>query len=226
VFQERYIEANGFEIRYLEAGEGSPVIILESSPRRPSAVHETLAQNRRVIALELPGLDHSPANEAPRSAPVLGAEVTQAIAGLVEGRYTLIGASVAVDVALWQALETPDMVEALILISPAAFPSSEGAASDQAPRSSGIPDDAMEQTRLAEVRCPTLIVVGLNDSAAALNTARLYRQGIPNSNLSLVYAAGHDIASDRPEALTTAVCDFVERREAFVVAHRSSIINP
>ncbi len=60
----------------------------------------------------------------------------------------------------------------------------------------------------------------------APEAARIYRGNIPNSNVSLVYDAGHDIVAERPEALISAVADFVERREAFVVARRSSIFNP
>jgi pimeloyl-ACP methyl ester carboxylesterase len=60
----------------------------------------------------------------------------------------------------------------------------------------------------------------------APEAARVYREKIPNSNVSMVYDAGHVIMADRPEALTGLVADFVERREAFVVGRQSSIINP
>ncbi len=51
VFEEAYVEADGFRIRYLESGRGSPVVILESFARGLSQVHHALADahyHRRV----------------------------------------------------------------------------------------------------------------------------------------------------------------------------------
>ena len=56
--------------------------------------------------------------------------------------------------------------------------------------------------------------------------ARVYRERIPNCNISLVYDAGHALLCDRPEAVTSAVADFVERRETFIVGRESGVINP
>ena len=44
--------------------------------------------------------------------------VSKAAAGLTSERYTLIGTSFGASVALWQAVRSPEQVEALILISP------------------------------------------------------------------------------------------------------------
>ena len=86
--------------------------------------------------------------------------------------------------------------------------------------------DSGVETILSEIRCPTLVVFGVNDKMVAPEAARIYREKIRNCNVSFVYDAGHDIGAERPEALINAVFDFVERREAFVVARRSNIINP
>jgi pimeloyl-ACP methyl ester carboxylesterase len=55
---------------------------------------------------------------------------------------------------------------------------------------------------------------------------RIYREKIPNCNISFVYDAGHAILADRPEALISAVSDFIERRETFIVGRESGLINP
>ena len=62
-FTEGYVEADGFRIRYLEAGHGSLVVMLHGvGGLIRSKVHDELAKKSRVIAFEMPGLGQSPAN--------------------------------------------------------------------------------------------------------------------------------------------------------------------
>lgn len=120
-FKEGQVEANGFRIRYLEAGQGNPVVILDAMTWGASKLHDTLAQTCRVVALELPRFGRSPANTRWQSARDLANTMAQAAATLVEDTYTLIGTAFGANVALWQTLRAPDKVEALILISPTAI---------------------------------------------------------------------------------------------------------
>ena len=50
--------------------------------------------------------------------------------------------------------------------------------------------------------------------------------GLSNSNVSIVYDAGHLIALERPAALINVVCDYIERRETFIVGRQNQVINP
>ena len=61
-FKESQIEADGFPIRYLQAGQGNTIVILDGVASGSSKLYDSLAQNYRVIVLELPGSDRSPAN--------------------------------------------------------------------------------------------------------------------------------------------------------------------
>ncbi len=85
---------------------------------------------------------------------------------------------------------------------------------------------AQLESRLGQVRCPTLVALGSRDQLVAPEAAALYRSQIPNCHVSLVYDAGHLIAAERPEALSNVVADFVENRETFVVTRQRSVINP
>jgi hypothetical protein len=38
--------------------------------------------------------------------------------------------------------------------------------------------------------------------------------------------AGHEVATERPEALTNTIIDFLDPHETFSVGHRDSRINP
>ena len=64
-FREGHVEADGFRIRYCEAGEGAPLIHLHGAGGlRLTPAHDLLAQHYRVIAFEMPGFGNSPASRA------------------------------------------------------------------------------------------------------------------------------------------------------------------
>ena len=223
-----------------------------------SKLHHALAQKYRVVAFELPGFDATPTPVMPRSIKDLADILTQAVAKVVQEKYTLIGTSFGANVALWQTLQSPDQVEALVLIAPTAIlptgGSTPGTLAEVAKRLFAHPVNLQEapsedtatlarervlvqrimgaahnteaEGRLSEIQCATLVVFGLHDKMVAPEAAGIYREKIANSNLSIVYDAGHVIVAERPEALINAVSDYVERRETFIVGRQSSIINP
>ena len=87
-------------------------------------------------------------------------------------------------------------------------------------------NDSEVESRLGDVQCATLSLFGLADKTVESQATAIYREKIPNSNVSIVYDAGHLISLDRPEALIDAVTDYVERRETFIVGRQRQIINP
>ena len=121
VFKERQVEADGFGIRYWEAGKGRPVFMLDDTRWRRTMLHDALVEKYRIFSLELPGTGDSPVNTNSQSVKDLAATSAEAASALTSERYTLIGTSFGAHVALWQTLEAPDQVEALILVSPTAI---------------------------------------------------------------------------------------------------------
>ena len=62
-FREAHVEADGFRIRYMEAGDGAPLVHLHGAGgQRINPAHKLLAQRYRVIAFEMPGFGASPEN--------------------------------------------------------------------------------------------------------------------------------------------------------------------
>ena len=257
-FIEGNVEIDGFRIRYRQAGQGETVVMLDSSVWGWSPLNDTLAQSYRVIVFEVPGMGSSSPNATSGSIQDLANTMAQAAAAVAPGKFTLIGTSFAANVALWQALLTPDSIEALVLISPTGIKPVSGLTSgtpeelkarlfthpenvpelpfgdpailarDQALalRLGGATHDTEVEGKLGDIRCATLIVFGLADKTVESAAAAIYRERIPNSNVSIVYDAGHVIVADRPEALIDAVSDYVERRETFIVGRQRQIINP
>src|SRR5919108_2298843 len=131
--KEDHVEVAGFRIRSWEAGPPRPagaVVMLEGMTWGLSTLREALAQKYRVIALELPGFGESPANTRSQSVQELANTVAQASAQVVPEHYTLIGTSFGANVALWQTLQSPDKVEALVLIAPTAILPAAGPMAD------------------------------------------------------------------------------------------------
>ena len=125
-FQETLLEVDGLTVRSFEAGQGDPVVVLDTLSWGLTSVHLALAQSFRVVVLQLPGCAAGAPGEASQSVKDLAGTMSKAAAlsGVAEGdstgagKYSLIGTSFAANVALWQAIQAPEQVEALILISP------------------------------------------------------------------------------------------------------------
>jgi len=218
-FTEHFVQADGLRIRYLEAGQGNPVVVLHGSGGlTPSPLDNLLARQFRVIACEIPDLSRPTVDE--RSQRDLARTLAKAVTAMGLERYGLVSTSAGTPLALWQAIEAQERIDALVLISPAAlFPAGRTAAG-------GGNDDTELERGLGDLRAATLVLIGTRDETIPPETGRLYVERIPNCYYVLVYDAGQVIEADRPEALFAAVRDFLERRETFVVNRGSTVINP
>lgn len=202
----RSIQVDGTPLRYLEAGQGSPVVIVEKTGELElSAFASLLAQKFRVVVLELPA-------SADQDQAAVASRLNRAVAAIGLDHYVVIGSDNAAALALWQAVDAPEHIDGLVLISPTVL--RPGAA------------ESPLAGRLGEVRAPALVLFGTNDPAIPPETGRLYVERLPECYYALSYDAGHDIAGDRPEALSEAVSDFVERRGTFIVERNSTALHP
>jgi len=231
-FRERFVEADGFRIRYVEAGEGAPLVHLHGAggPHLTPA-HERLARRHRVIAFEMPGFGQSAENARTRTMPELATTMTRAINALSIDAFDLWGTSFGAKTALWLALQSPQRVQALALEAPAAIRQDgfETPPSQRRPlveRLRGPDRDAELELRLRELPTPTLVLLGTRDRVIAPAMGRVYKDLMPNAHLVFVYDAGHGISTDRPEAFTEVVEDFLERHEAFVISRAATVIHP
>jgi pimeloyl-ACP methyl ester carboxylesterase len=258
-FTERYLEADGFRIRYLEAGQGPPLVHFHGAGGlRLSRAHDLLAEQFRVIVCEVPGFGHSAPNERSGSMQELAGTMAAAIDALGLSRYSLMGTSFGGKLALWLAVQHPDRLEALVLESPAAIrpeghtrpsvpPEGLGSLVHAHPerhplrrldpgvlaqqealvaRLRGPNCDADLESRFADLQVPTLVLFGTQDRIIPPEMGRVYREKLPNCHFILVYDAGHAIGADRPEAFSSLVSEFLERREQFLVSRASTLVHP
>jgi pimeloyl-ACP methyl ester carboxylesterase len=164
-FREADVEADGFRIRYFEAGEGLPLVHLHGAGGlRLTRGHDLLARQFRVIAFEMPGFGASPENEHTRDMAGLAATMAKAAAALGLGEFNLMGTSFGGKTALWLAAQQPQIVRALVLEAPAAI-RPEGS---EPP--AGSPEDMARRLYAHPDRMPALPPV---DPAVRAKTARL-----------------------------------------------------
>ncbi len=121
-FEEGVVEADGFRIRYLEAGAGPPLVHLHGAGGLAvGPAHDLLARRFRVVAFEMPGFGPSSENTRTQTMPELAATMGAAIERLGLGRFSLLGTSFGGKTALWLALQAVDRIAALVLEAPAAI---------------------------------------------------------------------------------------------------------
>ena len=107
MFTEGHVDAGGLRLRYLEAGQGTPLVHL-SGPDSATRAQGLLARQFRVIVLEPP--------------PGVSADgLMNAIAQLGLDAVDLMAASSTAETAVRLALHAPDRVRTLVLEAPDAI---------------------------------------------------------------------------------------------------------
>jgi pimeloyl-ACP methyl ester carboxylesterase len=120
-FSERTVEADGFTIRYFEAGEGEPVAVLHGGGGPSFSVAlDLLATNHHVLLFEMPGWGEE-RNDRTQSFAELARTMAAAFEAVDLETYHLLGTSIGGATAVHLAVQYPDAVRSLILEGPAAL---------------------------------------------------------------------------------------------------------
>lgn len=256
MFSEAHVEADGFRIRYLVAGEGEPLVCLHGAGGlRVSRALELLSAKYKVFALEMPGFGVSPVNDRTAGTEDMARTVAAAARALGLEKFNLWGNSFGAKIAMQLTVMNPDMVRTLILVSPAAIRttprpvqgeptpdllyaqpekhtiapvSPEISAKQRAlvQRLGGPPRDEAFEASIKGLETPTLILFGTRDRMTPPENGRIYRQLMPKSSLMMIYDAAHAVDADRPEAVAEVVGDYIDRHDSFLVTRQNGMIHP
>jgi pimeloyl-ACP methyl ester carboxylesterase len=120
--QGEYASINGLEMYHEVHGEGEPIIlvhgglggIVEFSQLLPA-----LAETRQVIAVELQGHGHTADSDRPLSFEAMADDIAALIEHLGFEKADILGFSLGGAVALRTAIQHPEVVDRLILVSTA-----------------------------------------------------------------------------------------------------------
>jgi pimeloyl-ACP methyl ester carboxylesterase len=120
--EKQDVEIDGMPVRYLAAGEGSPVVLLHGAGDNALDwrwVMPALAATHRVYAPDLPGSPDSARPTADYSPAFFERFVATFVDALDIGRATFVGNSLGGLIALQLALSEPERAGALVLVDSA-----------------------------------------------------------------------------------------------------------
>jgi pimeloyl-ACP methyl ester carboxylesterase len=111
---------NGIDLAYQVFGTGSPLVLLHGgfgSVEMFGPNVELLAAGRRVIGVDLQSHGRSPAADRPMRLETMAGDIAALIRHLELERVAVMGFSLGGAVALRTAIEHPELVERLVLVS-------------------------------------------------------------------------------------------------------------
>ncbi|TYP81106.1 alpha/beta fold hydrolase [Blastococcus xanthinilyticus] len=204
------------------AGSGPAVVLVngigdDASAQQWREVQRELADRARVCRYDRPGTGDSPAPEGPdRGADELDAELAAVVAHAAgSGEVVLVAHSFGGYLALVHAQRHPDRVAGLVLVD-ALAPSVGVLRGTGAADLAGVPmaDERLDLTDVESAAAavadlpgdPPTVVLSRGEGASASWTAgQAALAALSTRSRSVVVAAGHQIPSERPEAVVAAV---------------------
>jgi 4,5:9,10-diseco-3-hydroxy-5,9,17-trioxoandrosta-1(10),2-diene-4-oate hydrolase len=120
-----WLSVDGVRLRSVRAGSGQPTLVLihgyGESLTTWRSVFDRLAENHRVVALDVPGAGGSDKPDSSYSLPALTQRLSRFLDLWTEGPVVIVGHSMGGEVAASLALARPDRIERAILIAPAGY---------------------------------------------------------------------------------------------------------
>lgn len=218
--QERSLDLPTGKLTYFTAGRGAPLLWLHPAGGvRRSKVLEGLAQSFALHVPVFPGFEGTAFHPEVNTRRLLSITIAQFAERVIGGRCNVMGWSFGGCVALWLALELPELVKRLVLECPAGLVSIDpkikrvnralleryGAADGK--------DEAL-LARVAAIGHPTLILQGADDGTIPPASAQLLASRLRRATLVTLPQAGHDLEVDQPVRVLAAVREFLQHPAA------------
>jgi pimeloyl-ACP methyl ester carboxylesterase len=223
VKQEQNIQLDSGELTYFQAGSGRPLLYLHPAGGvRRSKVLEGLAESFALYVPVIPGFEGTAFHEGIASRRALAQLAGTLIDRVIGSRCDVMGWSFGGCVALWLALERPQLVDHLVLECPAGLYSIDPKIKrvNRAILEHYGAEDGKDEAllaRVAQVGHTTLIIQGTDDGTTPPASAQLLKGLLKNAFLVYLWQASHDIEVDQPERVLALVRDFLERSDSFMV---------
>jgi len=221
--EENKIRLKSGELSYFHAGRGRPLLWLHPAGGiRRSKVLEGLGQSFALYVPVFPGFEGTSFHPEVSTRQALGALAAEFLERVIGGRCDVMGWSFGGAVALWLALQRPELVDHLVLECPAGLLSIDPKIKrvNRALLEHYGAEDGKDEALLArvgEIGQTTLIVQGTDDGTIPAPSAQLLKGLLKKAFLVYVWQAGHDLEMDQPERVMGVVKRFLEHSDAFMV---------
>ena len=237
-----YTDLDGVSTWYDQRGDGDPVVLLHgglTDSRDFAGNLDVLAERFDLYLPERRGHGHTPDVDGPLTIEVMAADTLAFLRQVVGGPASLVGYSAGAMVALHVAVNHPQLVARLVLVSGAFHPdgmlvkpSAEGSPPPPLLQAYAevSPDGAdhvaqviakvaaaatqpfgLDAARLGTVAAPTLVVVGDNDMVSLPHTIQMY-EALPNARLAIIPRASHLLLHEYPTELAQLIGDFLDEQ--------------
>ena len=214
---EHTVELSSGQLSYFQAGSGRPLLYLHPAGGvRRSKVLEGLAQSFAVYVPVFPGWEATAFHAGVNTRHALSRVVAEFHGAAIKTRCDVMGWSFGGAVALWLALERPELVARLVLECPAGLVSIDRRIKrvNRALLEHYGADDGKDEAlvaRVAEVRHATLIIQGKNDGTVPEASAQWLKSQLRDASLLSLEQAGHDLEVDQPARVLAAAREFLEQ---------------
>lgn len=221
MMQEKKIQLDSGELTYFHAGSGRPLLYLHPAGGvRRSKVLAGLAQSFDLYVPVFPGFEGTAFHVGITTRHSLATMVSEFAERVIAKPCDVMGWSFGGAVALWLALERPELVDRLVLECPAGLVSIDPKIKrvNRALLEHYGAEDGKDEALLArvgEIGHTTLIVQGTDDGTIPPPSAELLRGLLKKAFLVHVEQAGHDLEVDQPERVLALVREFLQRSHTF-----------
>lgn len=123
-YRMKTAQVRNIEIGYIDEGKGDVLLLIHGLGSNAKGWQRNIpawAVDHRVLAVDLPGYGYSDKGAYRYSMSFYATVLSEFLAGLDVDRATWVGHSMGAQIAMVAALEQPDVVAGLVLISPAGF---------------------------------------------------------------------------------------------------------
>jgi pimeloyl-ACP methyl ester carboxylesterase len=212
---EHSVRLSSGQLTYFRAGSGPPLLYLHPAGGvRRSKVLEGLAQSFDLFVPVVPGFEGTAFHAAVATRQSLAKLVAEFHRTVINKPCGVMGWSFGGAVALWLALQHPQLVERLVLECPAGMISID-------PRIKRVNRALLEHygaqdgkdeallARVAEIGHATLILQGADDGTIPPASAELLKGILTNALLITIPQAGHDLEVDQPARVLAAAREFL-----------------
>ena len=213
--REEKIELPSGPLAYFHAGSGRPLLYLHPAGGvRRSRVLEGLSRAFSLYVPVFPGFEGTALHREIRSRRQLAHLVARFWEKVIGGRCDVMGWSFGGAVAMWLAIERPELVHRLVLECPAGVWSIDRRIKrvNRALLEHYGADDGKDEdlvARLGEIAQPTLIIQGTDDGTIPPPSAELLKGQLKSPTLAYVPQAGHDLEMDQPASVLALVRNFL-----------------
>ena len=212
---EHSVRLSSGELTYLRAGSGRPLLYLHPAGGvRRSKVLEGLGQSFALYVPVFPGFEGTAFHAGISTRHALAALVAEFAQSVIKTRCNVMGWSFGGCVALWLALERPELVDHLVLECPGGLISIDKSIKrvNRALLEHYGAEDGKDEALLArvgEIAHTTLILQGSDDGTIPAASAELLKGLLKKAFLVTIPQAGHNLEMDQPERVLAVAREFL-----------------